>query len=137
MAPGGSCALLWLMLRPIPMIAKDTRSPKVFDSMRIPPSFASSRTRSLGHFSLTPRPVSSSRAFLAATAARNCSVGSFALGTLGLSRTENQRPPLGDSHLFLPRPLPFVWTSATTTVHSEADSCASRYAVVLVDCSVL
>src|SRR5213594_629229 len=136
-APGGSWDLLWLMFTPIPRIAKETLSPSVLDSMRIPPSFSLPRTRSLGHFSFTLKPVSFSRAFLVAIAARNCNNGSLALETLGLRSIENQSPPFGDSHFFRPRPLPFVWTSATTTVHSGADCWPSRYAVVLVDCSLL
>src|SRR6266849_3727298 len=125
-ASGGSWALVWLMFRPIPRIAKEMRLTNVLDSMRIPPSFAFSRTRSFGHFSFTTRPVSCSRACLAATAARNCNDGSLGLGTLGLRSIENQSPPLGDSHFFRPRPLPFVWTAATTTVHPGADYWPSR-----------
>src|SRR5467141_2225568 len=125
-APGGSWDLLWLMFTPIPTIAKETLSPSVLDSMRIPPSFAVPRTRSLGHFTLTLTPVSFSRASLVAIAAENCNNESLRAGILGLSSTENQSPPFGDAHFFLPRPLPFVWTSATTTVHSGADCCAIR-----------
>src|SRR6266849_165497 len=125
-ASGGSWALLWLMFRPIPRIAKEMRSANVLDSIRIPPSFAFPRTRSLGHFSLTLTPVSFSRTCLVAIAAKNCNNGSLRVGILGLSSIENQSPPFGDSHVFLPRPLPLVWTSATTTVHSGADCCACR-----------
>src|SRR2546425_10701955 len=82
-APGERSAFGWLMFRPIPRIAKETRSPRVLDSMRIPPSFSWPRTRSLGHFNLTLTPVSFSRACLVATAARNCNNGSFGLGTVG------------------------------------------------------
>lgn len=107
-APGGSWALPWLMFRPIPRIANDTLPPKVLDSMRIPPSFRFSETRSLGHFTLTATPVSSSRACLVATAARNCNNGSFAVGVFGLRSIENHSPPFGESHFFLPLPLPLV-----------------------------
>src|SRR5690242_15695690 len=101
--------------------------------MSIPPNFAFPITRSLGHFSLTPRPVSFSTAVLVATAVKNCSNGNLWPDSFGLRIIENHRPPFGDFHLFCPLPLPFVWTSAATTVQSGADFSASRQAVVFVD----
>jgi hypothetical protein len=107
-APGGSWALPWLMFRPIPRITNNTLPSRVLDSMRIPPSFRFSETRSFGHFSLTLTPVSSSRVCLVATAARNCNNGSFAVGVFGLRSIENHSPPFGESHFFRPLPLPLV-----------------------------
>src|SRR5579864_8487003 len=105
--------------------------------MRIPPSLCPFRNMSLGHFSLTGNPVSSSSACLVAFAVRNFSSGSLEATTLGLRSTENQRPPLGDSHLFPLLPLPLVWRSATTTVHSGDPFSPRSYSVVLVDWSCL
>src|SRR6266699_7094212 len=96
------------MFRPIPTIANEMASPRVLDSIRIPPSFAFPRTRSLGHFSMALKPVWFSMAFLVAIAARNCNKWSLGLGRSGLRSIENQRPPFVDSHLFLPLHFPFV-----------------------------
>ncbi len=88
---------------------------------------------SFGHFASDWTPYTSSIPFRRVLANENWRSGIRSIGIFGLIISENQRPPLGDFQLRPERPLPCVWASAVTTVHSAARFSARVFALVLVD----
>ncbi len=132
-APVGNSSEVRFTLSPIPAIAYTSSGPLIFVSMSIPASFFQSTTRSFGHFTFDGMPYTSSIPFRSVLATQNWRSGIRSIGIFGLIISENQRPPLGDSQLRPDRPLPWVWTSAVTTVHSAAPFSARVFALVFVD----
>lgn len=60
-------------------------------------------------------------------------LGASVGGSLGLNINENQRPPFGETHFLLKRPLPKVCFSAITIVPCSISFCASSFALIFVE----
>ena len=120
-------------LIPIPIATQSTRSSRQRLSIRMPPSFPSSSTRSFGHFTRTSPSVNASSARAAASPVRSESTSSAA-SSRGRAMSVIQIPaPDPDAHARPPRPRPAVCRSARMSVPSGAPSRASGCAMSSVD----
>jgi hypothetical protein len=110
--------------------------PSADASHRMPASFRQGRpmTRSLGHFSSTGRPLTSTTASATATPAAIVTRGTWAPRPSSLTMIDRYMPaPGGEAHDFPRRPRPARCSSASTEVNSAAPSAARDRASSFVE----